>query len=321
MGTADLPQDEIQQYAEELAATNVGEEGAPAPEPQGEIPLEEGAVETEETAVVDEGGEEETFEVTVDGTPQQVSHQELVDGYMRRDSFTKKSQALARERESFQAERAAMAAGRSPGLGTPPGAGYDPWGFSAAAPVVSEPMYGGPEQAAPGTTAGAPAAQPFAADEGDVVTRAELLNFRQQIAADNQQMAARNQAILDGIRKQQAEQAAMERLSTRYAGFNEQACMETYYRLPYDEQERLRAMPRSVALELIHLQNPGKAPAASQAKREPKPPKVPYSEPSRNVPREGTSSAAAQEAPPMSNRQGMGEWWQQQIAADKARPR
>jgi len=47
---------------------------------------------------------------------------------------------------------------------------------------------------------------------------------------------------------------------------------------------------------------------------------VPYSEPSRNVPDAGTSSAAATEkAPPLSDRQATGAWWLKAIDAEPTR--
>ena len=264
---------------------------------------------------------EDMYEVPVDGETQKVSLQELKDGYTRRASFTQKSQQLAAEREAFNAERAASLTGRSPGLGVGPPGPYDPWGFPAAAPAVQVPS-GPAEQAAAGITAGEPAvrsAPAYPAADDDVVTRAEMAEV-QRIAVENRRMAAQNQEMYERFERQQDEQRAMGSLQARHADFNEQACMEHYYRLPHAEQARLKAMPRSVAMELIHLQTRQNPAPQAQPKGEAKPPKVPYSEPSRNVPDAGTSSAAATEkAPPLSDRQATGAWWLKAIDAEPTR--
>ncbi len=46
--------------------------------------------------------EEQNFTLTVDGKEQDISEKELVDGYLRQEDYTKKSQVLADERRKFQ---------------------------------------------------------------------------------------------------------------------------------------------------------------------------------------------------------------------------
>ena len=53
-------------------------------------------------------GEAKAFTVTVDGKPEEVPLDELIAGYHRYSTYTKKSQELAQERQSFGAEQQAL---------------------------------------------------------------------------------------------------------------------------------------------------------------------------------------------------------------------
>lgn len=52
-----------------------------------------------------EASDEELHSVTVDGKPMQITYQELVDGYIRQATFTKKTTELASERKALDAQR------------------------------------------------------------------------------------------------------------------------------------------------------------------------------------------------------------------------
>ena len=56
----------------------------------------------------DESAQAETFTVKVDGEQVRVSLEELQNGYSRQSDYTKKSQALAEERKSFDGDRGAV---------------------------------------------------------------------------------------------------------------------------------------------------------------------------------------------------------------------
>ena len=308
MSTFEPSGDDVRTYAQ---SAGVGlEEGAEAPEPQEAETQGEAGVEAPDQQVAEEQAQEVLYEVKPDGQPEKVTLDELVQGYERRASFTRKSQQLAAERAAFDAERAASLANRSPGLGQPPSGVYDPWAFSAAAPAVVQSPHGSAEQAAAGITGGeypARSASAYAADED--TGPGAILAEQQRIAAETRAMLQKNRDLVERMEKARIEQVAMGNLQMRYQDFNEERCMEQFYRLPHAEQLRYRAMPRSVAMELIHLQTRQNQAPQAQSRRESKPPKVPYSEPSRNVPTQGTRSAATQEAPPTSDRRALGEWW------------
>ena len=65
--------------------------------------------ESEEPDEPEETEEELVYEVRVDGEPQTVTLDELMNGYSRQSSFTKKSQALAEQRKEFENAQQQMA--------------------------------------------------------------------------------------------------------------------------------------------------------------------------------------------------------------------
>jgi hypothetical protein len=52
--------------------------------------------------------EEQNFTLTIDGKEQDISEKELLDGYLRQEDYTKKSQVLADERREFQDKQEAF---------------------------------------------------------------------------------------------------------------------------------------------------------------------------------------------------------------------
>ena len=99
--------------------TSETEEAAPeeteeVSEESEEEPLEASADEPEEESEEpdepEETEEELVYEVRVDGEPQTVTLDELLNGYSRQSSFTKKSQALAEQRKEFENAQQQMAA-------------------------------------------------------------------------------------------------------------------------------------------------------------------------------------------------------------------
>lgn len=61
----------------------------------------------------DESAQAETFTVKVDGQQVSVSREELLNGYSRQSDYTKKAQALAEERKSFDGDRSSVTQERS----------------------------------------------------------------------------------------------------------------------------------------------------------------------------------------------------------------
>ena len=70
---------------------------------------DESEEESEEPDEPEETEEELLYEVRVDGEPQTVTLDELMNGYSRQSSFTKKSQALAEQRKEFENAQQQMA--------------------------------------------------------------------------------------------------------------------------------------------------------------------------------------------------------------------
>ncbi len=94
---------------EELEDEDTQSEDPEVPEEEEEEDLEE--EEQEDELEEDEEDEEtesnaQTFKVRSDGEDLEVSLDELISGYSRQSSFTKKSQALAEERKGFEEEMA-----------------------------------------------------------------------------------------------------------------------------------------------------------------------------------------------------------------------
>ena len=71
---------------------------------------DESEEESEEPDESEETEEELVYEVRVDGEPQTVTLDELLNGYSRQSSFTKKSQALSEQRKEFENAQQQMAA-------------------------------------------------------------------------------------------------------------------------------------------------------------------------------------------------------------------
>lgn len=98
------------QEAEEVEATEAedGEEEAESQQVEA-TESEEAEQDSEgETEEADDDQDEPRYTVKVDGKDEEVTLSELQAGYSRQSSFTRKSQALAEERKTFQAEADAV---------------------------------------------------------------------------------------------------------------------------------------------------------------------------------------------------------------------
>jgi hypothetical protein len=87
--------------------SEVDAEAAPAEDE--EVPEEDADADAEEPKSEEEDDQptESLYTVTIDGKEEQVRASELVAGYQRNQSYTRKSMALAEERKSFESERQA----------------------------------------------------------------------------------------------------------------------------------------------------------------------------------------------------------------------
>ena len=92
------PQDEDNQSEDPEVLEEEEEEDLEEEEQEDELEEDEEDEETESNA--------QTFKVRSDGEDHEVSLDELISGYSRQSSFTKKSQALAEERKGFEEEMA-----------------------------------------------------------------------------------------------------------------------------------------------------------------------------------------------------------------------
>ena len=92
------PQDEDNQSEDPEVPEEEEEEDLDEEEQEDELEEDEEDEETESNA--------QTFKVRSDGEDHEVSLDELISGYSRQSSFTKKSQALAEERKGFEEEMA-----------------------------------------------------------------------------------------------------------------------------------------------------------------------------------------------------------------------
>lgn len=89
---------------EDTAAEAVTEEPVDVSDAEVEE-TEEAADETEEVEAEDSEEAGETYEVTIDGETVAVSLEEALAGYQRQADYTRKAQALAHERQEFEAAR------------------------------------------------------------------------------------------------------------------------------------------------------------------------------------------------------------------------
>lgn len=109
----DAPLDTKKPKATPKAAPDTDEDeiegSGAAPDDENEEAAEDGAEkdESEEQDDEDDGEQspESLYTVTIDGKEEQVKASELIAGYQRNQSYTRKSMALAEERKSFESER------------------------------------------------------------------------------------------------------------------------------------------------------------------------------------------------------------------------
>lgn len=95
--------------AEEAAPEETEEVSEESEEETLEASDDESEAESEEPDESEETEEELLYEVRVDGEPQTVTLDELMNGYSRQSSFTKKSQALSEQRKEFETAQQQMA--------------------------------------------------------------------------------------------------------------------------------------------------------------------------------------------------------------------
>lgn len=100
--------------AEATDAPDEGADAEAAPDEETDVTEDDAEPETEdsETEEVDDEPTESLYTVTIDGKEEQVRASELIAGYQRNQSYTRKSMALADERKSFDQERSVTAAER-----------------------------------------------------------------------------------------------------------------------------------------------------------------------------------------------------------------
>ena len=188
----------------------------------------------------------------------------LSKGVLRQEDYTKKSQALAAEREAFRQEREAYNRERGaqpdpigrPRTGLGPGysglsGGRSP-GSAVGGERVGAPIYpSGPEYPIAGTpTERAVAPAP---DDDDYLTGAQVRRLLQQRDA---QIAAQVEQGYESIHAEQRElkfERDMGRMETdpRLPGFDRAAVEEAYYRLPYSEQARYNQLPPAEQYRMV----------------------------------------------------------------------
>ena len=95
--------------SEEAAPEETEEVSEESEEETLEASDDESEAESEEPDESEETEEELLYEVRVDGEPQTVTLDELMNGYSRQSSFTKKSQALSEQRKEFETAQQQMA--------------------------------------------------------------------------------------------------------------------------------------------------------------------------------------------------------------------
>jgi len=188
----------------------------------------------------------------------------LSKGVLRQEDYTKKSQALAAEREAFRQEREAYNRERGaqpdpigrPRTGLGPGysglsGGRSP-GSAVGGERVGAPIYpSGPEYPIAGTpTERAVAPAP---DDEDYLTAAQV---RRLLAQERSQIAAQVEQSYESIQAEQQElkfERDMGRMETdpRLPGFDRAAVEEAYYRLPYSEQARYNQLPPAEQYRMV----------------------------------------------------------------------
>ena len=189
----------------------------------------------------------------------------LSKGVLRQEDYTKKSQALAAEREAFRQEREAYNRERGaqpdpigrPRTGLGPGysglsGGRSP-GSAVGGERVGAPTYpSGPEYPIAGTpTERAVAPAP---DDDDYLTAAQV---RRLLAQERSQIAAQVEQSYESIQAEQQElkfERDMGRMETdpRLPGFDRAAVEEAYYRLPYSEQARYNQLPPAEQYRMVY---------------------------------------------------------------------
>lgn len=190
------------------------------------------------------------FVVSVDGEQREVTLDEALGGYMRQETFTRRSQELAERARMVEQQEAALRGGLQPGLGT----GAPQLG---AASGGLPPAYAPYEQPAYGTTAAQPpppSAPPSYAGYDDLEdpVRRELTGVRGQMAQIQAQLMAERQER-QRMQYEQAQEQQVSQLGSRYQGFNRAAMDGRFYMLPPHEQQYLANMPKAAAYELLHL--------------------------------------------------------------------
>ena len=225
----------------------------------------EGAPDAPGAAPPQAEAEPQKYRVLVDGEEHYVTHDEALAGYMRQQTFTKRSQ----ERERMLEQReAALRGGLQPGLGTVAGPSYPATGPNSGGwPAVgggAPPTY---EQPAQGTTvpqyAPPPVPAEYASGEEEYVRPAQLQAVTRQMAQMHGELVAERQAVAQ-MKHEQEQESRIGQLAGELPGFNRATCDEKFYMLPPHEQERYANIPKATAYELLHLRYCA-APGGTQA--------------------------------------------------------
>jgi len=232
---AEQPRDEQGQFAAPAVAP---EDGTPAA-PNADVPPAE---------------PEPQYVVKVDGEERRVTLDEALAGYMRQETFTKRSQ----ERERMLEQReAALRGGLQAGLGTVagqshPAAGPNSGGWPTVGGGTPLPY----EQPAQGITVPpyAPPSPPaeYEASDEEYVRPAQLQTISRQMAQMRAELLAEQKAVAQ-MKYEQEQEARIGQLAAELPGFSRVACDEKFYMLPPHEQDRYAHIPKATAYELLHL--------------------------------------------------------------------
>jgi len=212
-------------------------------------------------------GGDELHKVQVDGETKEVTLQEALDGYQRRETFTKRMMEQGEREKELERREAALSGAntRSSGFGGQPMPGPNtagnpiaPWG----AGVGTSGPYG---QSGGIIAPNAAQAPPPTALTEDEMLDPETAQARRQAAYFQGELQA-TRAEVQAIRREQAEQQEVERLGFKYADFDAKEVEAAFFLLPASEQARLQqTMSKSTAFELIYLErrNAGQQQAAT----------------------------------------------------------